>query len=204
MGLPSHPMGIVARLTDRLTAARRYDAGELSPPADRAKRRHLLSLFRARGHDVFIESGTYLGGTVAFMRPHARQIVSVEIEPALYEAARRRFANDGNVKLLLGDAATVIPEVVSVLQEPALVWLDGHFTGGVNTMQGEAIEPASGILDSLGGLDLPRGMTVVVDDIRLFGRGDGFPSLDALVLGARAAFPDAEIALGLDSLLISA
>jgi hypothetical protein len=204
MGVPSHPMGVVARLTDRLSAARRYDAGELSPPADRAKRRHLLGLFRARGHDVFVESGTYLGGTVAFMRPHARRIISVEIEPTLYEAARRRFANDRNVELLLGDAATVIPEVAAELQRPALLWLDGHFTGGVNTMAGEAVEPAPGILESLGRLDLPSGMTVVVDDVRLFGRGEGFPSLEALVLGARSAFPDAEIALGLDSLVISA
>jgi hypothetical protein len=153
---------------------------------------------------VFVESGTYLGGTVAFMLPFARRIVSVEIEPALYEAARRRFADDANVELLLGDATSIVPEVAAALQEPALVWLDGHFTGGVNTVRGEAVEPAPGILESLGKLDLPPGMTVVVDDVRLFGRGDGFPQLDELVLGARAAFPEAEIALGLDSLVICA
>jgi hypothetical protein len=204
MGVPSHPMGVLARLTDRLSAARRFDAGRLGQPADRAKRRHLLDLFQSRGHDVFVESGTYLGGTVAFMLPFARRIVSVEIEPALYEAARRRFADDANVELLLGDAASIVPEVAAALQEPALVWLDGHFTGGVNTVRGEAVEPAPGILESLGKLDLPPGMTVVVDDVRLFGRGDGFPQLDELVLGARAAFPEAEIALGLDSLVICA
>jgi hypothetical protein len=197
-------MSLVARLTDRVSAARRFDAGRLGPPSDRAKRRHLLELFRARGHEVLVESGTYLGGTVAFMRPHARRIVSVEIEPSLHEAARGRFAGDQNVELLLGDAAILIPEVVAELREPALVWLDGHFTGGVNTVPGEAVEPAPGILESLGKLDLPRSMTVVVDDVRLFGRGDGFPQLDELVLGARRAFPGAEIALGLDSLVICA
>ena len=204
MGVPSHPMSVVARLTDRLSAARRFDAGRLGQPADRAKRRHLLELFRARGHEVFVESGTYLGGTVAFMRSHARRIVSIEIEPELYEAARRRFAGDSNVELLLGDAAIVIPEVVAGLEGSALVWLDGHFTGGVNTVPGEAVEPAPGILESLGKLDLPPGITVVVDDVRLFGRGDGFPQLDELVLGARSAFPEAVIALGLDSLVICA
>jgi hypothetical protein len=204
MGIPSHPMSVLARLTERLSAARRYDAGELGPPADRAKRRHLLELFHVRGHEIFVESGTYLGGTVAFMLPHASRIVSVEIEPSLYEAARRRFAGEANVELHLGDAAALIPELVAGLGEPALVWLDGHFTGGVNTVRGETIEPAPGILESLGGLDLPRGMTVVVDDLRLFGRGDGFPPLDALLLGARRAFPGAEITVGLDSLVIAA
>jgi hypothetical protein len=204
MGIPSHPMSLLRRLTDRLAAAHRYDAGEVGPPADRAKRRHLLEVFRGRGHEIFVESGTYLGGTVAFMLPHARRIISVEIEPNLYEAARERFAGETKVELHLGDAAAVIPELVASLNEPALVWLDGHFTGGVNTVQGTAIEPAPTILQSLGDLDLPRGMTVVVDDLRLFGRGDGFPPLDALVLGARRAFPDAEISVGLDSLTIFA
>src|SRR3954451_4042777 len=176
MRLPSHPMSVPGRLTERIAAVRRYDAGGLGPPADRAKRRHLLSVFRARGHEILVESGTYLGGTIAFMLPHARRIVSVEIEPRLYEAARRRFEDDDNVELHLGDAAVLVPELVAGLAEPALIWLDGHFTGGVNTVQGEAIEPAPGILESLGNLELPEGMTVVVNDLRLFGRGAGFPS----------------------------
>lgn len=204
MRLPSHPMSIVGRLTERLAAIYRYDAGWLDSPADHAKRRHLLRIFRARKHQVLVESGTYLGGTVAFMLPHARKIVSVEIEPSLYEEARRRFAGDPKVELHLGDAAKLIPELVAGVDEPALIWLDGHFTGGVNTVRGEAVEPAPGILESLGRLNLPRGTTVVVDDLRLFGRGDGFPQLDELAQAARAAFPRATIAVGIDSLVIEA
>ena len=197
-------MSIVGRLTERLAALYRYDAGRLDSPADHAKRRHLLRIFRARKHQVLVESGTYLGGTVAFMLPHARKIVSVEIEPSLYEEARRRFADDPKVELHLGDAAELIPELVAGVDEPALIWLDGHFTGGVNTVRGEAVEPAPGILESLGRLNLPRGTTVVVDDLRLFGRGDGFPQLDELAQAARAAFPRATIAVGIDSLVIEA
>jgi hypothetical protein len=202
MGLPSHPMSIVGRLTERLAALYRYDAGQLDSPADHAKRRHLLRLFQARKHEVLVESGTYLGGTVAFMLPHARKIVSVEIEPSLYDAARRRFAGERKVELHLGDAATLIPELVAGLGEPALIWLDGHFTGGINTIRGKAVEPAPGILESLGRLELPRGTTVVVDDLRLFGRGDGFPQLDDLASAGRDAFPEATIAVGIDSLVI--
>jgi hypothetical protein len=204
MRLPSHPMSIVGRLTERLAAVYRYDAGQLNSPADHAKRRHLLRLFNTRKHEVLVESGTYLGGTVAFMLPHARKIVSVEIEPSLYEEARRRFAGEPKVELHLGDAASLIPELVAGLDEPALIWLDGHFTGGVNTVRGEAVEPAPGILESLGRLELPRGTTVVVDDLRLFGRGDGFPQLDELAQAARAAFAEATIAVGIDSLVVEA
>jgi len=204
MDPPSHPMSVASRLTERLVAAWRYDAGGIGPPADRAKRRHVLELFRARGHKVFVEAGTYLGGTVAFMVPHAERIISVEIEPRLYEAARERFARVANVELHLGDAAELIPKLVADLREAPLVWLDGHFTGGVNTDQPEEVEPSPRTLAALGALNLPRGITIVVDDLRLFGRGDGFPSLDALVLGARRAFPDADLSVGLDSLAILA
>jgi hypothetical protein len=199
---PSHPLGLVARLSERLRAAYRHDRGEVAPPADLAKRRHLLSIFRARAHTVLIESGTYLGGTVEFFIPHADRIVSVEIEPDLYEAARRRFADEPKVELHLGDAAKLIPELAAALKRPALVWLDGHFTGGINTEPGDEVEPAPGILETLGGLELPAGMTIVVDDLRLFGRGNGFPPLDTLTASARGAFPQAEIFTGLDSLVI--
>jgi hypothetical protein len=197
-------MSIVGRLTERLRALYRYDAGQLDSPADHAKRRQLLRLFRDRKHAVLVESGTYLGGTIAFMLPHAQRIISVEIEPSLYEAARLRFAGEPKVELHLGDAGILIPEVVASLEEPAFIWLDGHFTGGVNTVRGDEVEPAPAILESLGRLELPPGTTIVVDDLRLFGRGDGFPQLDELAQAARAAFPDATIASGVDSLVVEA
>ena len=86
---------------------------------------------------------------------------------------------------------------------PPFVYLDGHFTGGVNTQPGEAIEPAPGILSALGERSLPPGSTLVVDDLRLFGRGDGFPALDELTAAARRSFPDAEMYVGIDSLVIA-
>jgi hypothetical protein len=185
-------------------AVYRYDAGDVGPPSDLAKRRYLLKLFRDRGHGVLVESGTYLGGTVEFFLPYADRIVSVEIEPRLFEEAVRRFANKPKVELRLGDARKLIPELAAELEEPALFWLDGHFTGGVNTMMGEQLEPAPGILEALASLELPEGTTVVVDDLRLFGRGDGFPALETLVGSARKAFPEAQIFTGLDSLSILA
>ena len=39
------------------------------------------------------------------MRPHFARLISIEMAPAIYEAARRRFAGDARVELLLGDSA---------------------------------------------------------------------------------------------------
>jgi hypothetical protein len=193
----------MSRYLQRLRAAFRYDAGEIGPPADRAKRRFLLSLFKKRNHELLVESGTFLGGTVEYFLPHARRIVSVEIEADLHTAAKERFRSSPSVELLLGDAIDVIPRVIADLSEPALVYLDGHFTGGVNQEPGEFAEPAPGILEKLGDLRPPAGTTIVVDDLRLFGRSENFPGLDELTSTARKAFPQAAMYVGIDCLVIA-
>jgi hypothetical protein len=186
-----------------MQAALRYDRGLLGAPSDRAKRRFLLREFKERNHELLVESGTFQGGTVEYFVPHAKRIISVEIEPALHEAARERFRDTPSVELLLGDAMDLIPRILEEVYVPPFVYLDGHFTGGVNAQPGEAIEPAPGILSKLAEHSLPPGSTLVVDDLRLFGRGDGFPALDELTAAARRSFPDAEIYVGIDSLVIA-
>ena len=60
---PSYQQGL-ARYLQRVRAALHFDAGKVAPPADRAKRSFLLQLFNERNHALFVESGTFLGGTV--------------------------------------------------------------------------------------------------------------------------------------------
>jgi hypothetical protein len=174
----------------RLSAAYLYDAGKGWHPSVRAKRRHLLRLARERGHRILVESGTYKGGTVRFCAPRMDRVISVELDPQLFDAARRRFKTEPGVQIL---------EVVSQLTEPPLIWLDGHYSGG-ETARGEVVEPALAILDRL--TTRPPRSTVVIDDLRLFGLAPDFPTLDALVAHARRAFPEARIQVGLDSLVI--
>jgi hypothetical protein len=178
-------------------------APHMDPPAPEAKREHLLELFKARGHRVLLESGTYLGETVEYFVPHAERIISVEVVPELFAGARQRFATDRNVELILGDALHLIPQLVEGLVDPPLIWLDGHYSEGV-TGRGDEVEPAASILTLLGSVRKPAGTTVVVDDLRLFSMEPEFPSLDELVARARAGFPQARIRVGLDSLVIEA
>lgn len=188
---------------DRLAAGRRFDRGIVAQPAQSAKRRHLLALFRERGHDTLIETGTYRGDTVAFFLPHARRIVSVEIDPALHARAQSRFAAHPEVEILLGDALELAPQVLAETHTPCLLWLDGHFSGS-GTGRGELEEPVVEILARMRELELPGGMTVVIDDLRRFGREPDVPSLDALIDATRATFPGARLSAELDSLVVRA
>ena len=193
----------IAHTTDT-TTAERPAAPAIEPPTPAAKRDFLLALLRHRGHRTFIESGTYLGDTTAFLRPHVDRIVTVEVEPKLHADAERRFAADPGVEVLLGDAQKLIPEIARQVADPAMIWLDGHFSGGV-TGVGEQVEPALAILDAFAASPPARGSTVLVDDLRMFGcEPDPWPSLHGLLAAARRAFPHARIYTGLDSLVIEA
>jgi len=180
-----------------------FHAGRIAVPAPQAKRRQLLRIFRQRAHELFVESGTYRGDTVAFFVGHARRIVSVEVDPALHGAARDRFGAEPSVEILLGDSLDLIPPLIADARTSTMLFLDGHFSDGV-TGQGRELEPARTILGDLAGKARSTALTVVVDDLRLFGTDPGFPSLDELVAGAREAFPDARIYTGLDALIIEA
>jgi GT2 family glycosyltransferase len=172
-------------------------------PEGTAKREHLLSLFHARGHRTLLESGTFVGDTVEYFMAHAQRIISVEVEPTLFADAQRKFHGVPNVELVFGDALHLIPGIVDELEDPPLIWLDGHFSEGV-TGAGDEIEPAASILAQLGVVRTPAGTTIVVDDLRLFGLHPDFPGLDELLERARQGFPDARIRVGLDSLVIEA
>jgi hypothetical protein len=192
----------LVRSVQSVQAHAAYEAGSVNVPPPQAKRRHLLQLFRERGHTLFVEAGTYRGDTVAFFLGHADRIVSVEVEPNLQAAAERRFEGEPAVEILLGDALDLVPPLVAREAASTLLFLDGHCSGGV-TGEGREHEPAASILAALASAEHGAPLTIVVDDLRLFGTDPEFPTLDALIAGARDAFPEARIHAGLDALIIA-
>ena len=183
-------------------AAYQWFHGEylVSPPAI-AKQRHLLKALKSRGHRIFIEAGTYKGETTAFFVPHVDQVISVELDDALFSAAKQRFAKYPNVTLVHGDSLVEVPNLVANCPTPPLVYLDGHFSGP-GTAEGQEMEPAESTLRRLADVT-PDGTTIVIDDLRLFGsRSAGFPELDEITAAAREAFPTAVIRTGLDSIVV--
>jgi len=175
------------------------------PPTDEAKRAHLLALFFARHHEIFVECGTHIGGTVQFFQEYAKAIASVEINPEthakLLEAQRAGLIRN-EAWLVCGDGTEWIPRLARQSPTPPLVWLDGHHSGG-DTGRGVEDEPALTILRKLGEVAAP-GTTIAVDDLRLFGSLAGWPTLDKLVGAAQLAFPRARIYCAVDALVVEA
>lgn len=149
--------------------------GLVPPPG--AKRRALLGLTRRFGTTTFVETGTYFGGTVAFMRAHVSRIVSIELDTTLWRRAQWLFAKDSHIQILHGDSGDLLPSVCDSLHEQALFWLDGHYSGE-ETAHGRDVTPIQAELQTI--LWRRERHLVVIDDAREFGVDLAYPAREEL------------------------
>ncbi len=170
-------------------ALRRWNRrGRPIPLPGAAKRATLLDYARRFNLRTFIETGTLKGDTIFALRPAFDRLYTIEIEPQLAAAARRRFTGDAAVEVLEGDSGIALPRLVPGLKEPSLFWLDGHFTGmGAGDPTNPC--PISAELDSV--LASPqRRHVVLIDDARLFNGTSNYPELDSLRATIASVRPD--------------
>ncbi len=132
----------------------------MGPPQDL-----ILALQDRMGLGHFVETGTFRGDTAAWAGGHFRHVVTIELSPDYHAAAAVRFRGHERIRALQGDSATRIREVVAALEEPALFWLDAHWSG-LDTAGREAECP---LLAEVAAINAsPWGHVVLVDDARLF------------------------------------
>jgi len=160
-------------------AVRRWQAhpyGMIPPAAVKhAIIRHYARRFGTR---VLVETGTFLGDTVYALRPSFDRIISIELDPQLAAKAMRRFVKDANVSILRGNSGVLLPQVLDELRDPALFWLDAHWSGGV-TAHGDKETPVVAELELVLAHPLADHV-VLVDDARLLGLERDYPTLDEI------------------------
>jgi hypothetical protein len=150
----------------------------IAPPP--VKRVVLSSYLRRFSLHQFIETGTYMGDTLAYIALDKKlKCTSVELADTYYQLALARFASYTNVNLIKGDSGAVLPDIVRRLEEPALFWLDGHYSGAM-TARGDADTPISSELQVI--LDSPiKTHVILIDDARQFDGTSSYPHLDVLM-----------------------
>jgi len=117
---------------------------------------------------TWVETGTFQGDTTAFLALRARRVVSIEPEPKLFAAAKRRFEGNGRVEIRNGLSETVLPEVLHTLTGNVCFWLDGHYSAGI-THKGPLDTPIVEELLQIGRhLKSWSAASVLVDDVRCF------------------------------------
>jgi hypothetical protein len=83
-------------------------------------------------HKLFFETGTHKGdGVQNALDMGFEEVISIEILPELYERCVSRFkGKEDKVHLFLGDSNERMEEMLELIKEPSLIFLDGHFNNG--------------------------------------------------------------------------
>lgn len=160
-------------------------------PAPPLVKQHILKQYQDRFRlGTIVETGTFTGETVEAFRSRSARVISIELEPALHAAARRRFASAANVTLMQGNSTALLPGILDELETPALFWLDGHYAGG-----GTAGDGNSPLLQEVRAmLARPsRGDVILIDDARQLTGKKGYVALDDLVALIRSERPRANV-----------
>jgi len=152
--------------------------GRPAPPPHIVKQMTIQE-YRQKYHcDVLVESGTFRGDMVEAQKKFFKKVISIELAAELFEKAKRKFSKDPNVQILQGDSGEVLSTVMKDMSEPAIFWLDGHYSA-FDTAKGSTECPIYKELDCI--LDAkPLNHVILIDDARDFtGKGD-YPAVEAL------------------------
>lgn len=80
---------------------------------------------------IFVETGTYAGdGIQIALDTGFEQIFSIELHPIRFKDCVKRFEDNSKVKIIQGDSAIVLADIVEQLKEPVTFWLDAHGEAG--------------------------------------------------------------------------
>ena len=128
--------------------------------------------------NIFIETGTYLGRMIESIKHNFEIIKSIELSENLALRAQKKFVNYPNIEIIHGDSGEKISAILEKLNQPALFWLDGHFSGGV-TAKAEIETPILNEVKKI--LEHPiKSHVILIDDARLFNGERDYPTHEEL------------------------
>ena len=150
---------------------------------------------------TLVETGTYYGEMVASMKNLFDRIYSIEYVSELAERATRKFARDEHVRIFCGDSRVVMPEVLALLEGPALFWLDAGYYGwvGIRTRNNE--QRLSAELEMILGHRYPH--MILLDDARGLTGRDGIPSVADVKSYVESTFPQRSVEVKYDIMRIT-
>jgi hypothetical protein len=152
-------------------------AGKPYSPPHIVKQKTIRSFQNKFNTNVLVETGTFMGEMIYAQRNIFKKIYSIELSEELHLAAKRRLNKYQHVELLQGDSGEVLFNLVPKIDEPAIFWLDGHYSG-FETAKGELATPIEKELETILNSDLAH--IILIDDARLFIGQDDYPTIEQI------------------------
>ena len=152
--------------------------GKRMPPPHLIKQLAIKNEKDVSGYNILVETGTYLGDMVEVQKHVFKKVYSIELGVELYSNAVQKFEADKNVFILQGDSGEVLKDLMPKILEPAIFWLDGHYSGGI-TARGEKECP---IFEELESIIMAKELShiILIDDARLFNGSNDYPNVEEL------------------------
>lgn len=117
---------------------------------------------------VFIETGTHIGITTqGAFDVGFKKIYTIELSKHFYDAAVKMFSSNSNIICIFGDSSEKLDEILKELDEPAVFWLDGHWSMGT-TAKGKKAIPLFDELEAIKNHHI-KNHVILIDDLRLMG-----------------------------------
>ncbi len=126
----------------------------------------------------FVETGTAGGGTVRKLERHFEALYTIELDHTLYEEGKRRSSNSAKITFLEGDSGIVLRSLLDKLADPALFWLDAHYSG-TGTAKAALETPIVQELQSIFSHSVKKHV-IVIDDMREFNGTHDYPILSEM------------------------
>jgi hypothetical protein len=159
---------------------------------------------------VAIETGTFRGDSAAVLAGICEEVFTIERDPELAFAAKQRFVDEPRIRVVAGDSRVALPATLAAVTDPALIWLDSHWFGGVSTTS----EQQCSLLDEVRAIATwPHACqsVLLIDDVDLLEqlpsdpryRVEEWPSLDCVVGLVSQLLPRHEQTLEEDVLVVA-
>ncbi len=114
--------------------------------------------------ETFIETGTYYGNTAVWASSHFNTI-TIEYARTIYDRTVEKYRHITNINFLFGDSKVILKEIIPKLTQPAVIWLDGHWSAGETYGEGDEC-PVIGEIQSIVDSKYPH--FIFIDDAHLF------------------------------------
>ncbi len=164
------------------------------------KRKIFKKYKRLYNLDTFIETGTAGGGTVLALQKIFKNLYTIELDPTLYHRGKAETRQYDNIKCFEGDSGIVLKQILKDLKEPALFWLDAHYSGD-GTARGVSDTPIVQELQSIFWHKIKKHV-IVIDDMREFNGTNDYPTLSELKTIISSIAPEYKTSQSSDLLII--
>lgn len=116
-------------------------------------------------YPVFIETGTYNGGTIFTFEQYFNKLYTIELSEKYYYNTKSKYSGN-KIQFILGDSTNVFLHLLPNIKNNTIFFLDGHWSSD-DTAKGNKDCPLIEEITHINNLFTEEAI-IIIDDARLF------------------------------------